>query len=47
MSCAKVIAFWILGSHGIAYTPITVPSSQNVRSILQKAIQDISYSWLW
>ncbi|MFG6095996.1 YdcF family protein [Leptothoe sp. ISB3NOV94-8A] len=46
MPRSKAIAFWVLGSRGIAYTPISVPS--NTPSEPQhKIVRDIARSWLW
>ncbi|EKV00174.1 hypothetical protein Lepto7375DRAFT_2273 [Leptolyngbya sp. PCC 7375] len=46
MPRSKAIAFWVLGSRGIAYTPIIVPS--NTPSEPQhKIVRDIARSWLW
>lgn len=46
MRRAKAIAFWVLGSHGIAYTSISVPSTQTQEPI-HKVARDVARSWLW
>ena len=46
MPRAKAIAFWVLGSRGIAYTSIVVPSQKQPEP-LHKTIRDIARSWLW
>ena len=46
MPRAKAIAFWILGSRGIAYTPVPVPSDHPPEPI-HKTLRDITRSWLW
>ncbi|MGJ3247541.1 MAG: YdcF family protein [Elainellaceae cyanobacterium] len=46
MPRARAIAFFVLGSHGIAYTSITVPSDQPNESWLKTA-RDIGRSLLW
>ncbi|HHP7245047.1 MAG TPA: YdcF family protein [Elainellaceae cyanobacterium] len=46
MPRARAIAFLVLGSYGIAYTPISVPSDQPNESWLKTA-RDIGRSLLW
>lgn len=46
MSRATAIAFWILGSRGIAYTPVTVPSNRPLEPH-HKILRDVARSWLW
>ena len=46
MPRSKAIAFWVLGSRGIAYTPISVPSNIPFESH-HKIVRDIARSWLW
>ncbi|MEO0434454.1 MAG: YdcF family protein [Cyanobacteria bacterium J06656_5] len=46
MPRSKAIAFWILGSRGIAYTPITVPSNQPPEPH-HKIWRDVGRSLLW
>ena len=46
MPRSKAIAFWVLGSRGIAYTPITVPSNTPPEPY-HKILRDIARSWLW
>lgn len=46
MPRAKAIAFWVLGSRGIAYTPINVPSDQPPEPYY-KIFRDVVRSWLW
>lgn len=46
MPRAKAIAFWVLGSRGIAFTPVTVPSNQPPEPF-HKTLRDITRSWLW
>ena len=46
MRRAKAIAFWVLGSHGIAYTSIVVPSKK-AKEPLYKVVRDVARSWLW
>lgn len=46
MGRANAIAFWVLGSHGIAYTPVSVPSKQTSEP-LYKLWRDVIRSWLW
>ena len=46
MQRSSAIAFWILGSHGIAYPPIIVPSNRPPEPY-HKTLRDITRSWLW
>ena len=46
MHRSKAIAFWILGSRGIAYTPVAVPSNQAPEPH-HKILRDVARSWLW
>lgn len=46
MSRAQAIAFFVLGSQGIAYTPVVVPSSRSKESVL-KVVRDVGRSLLW
>ncbi|NEQ99022.1 MAG: YdcF family protein [Cyanothece sp. SIO2G6] len=46
MSRAQAIAFLVLGSQGIAYTPVAVPSSRSGESGL-KVVRDVGRSLLW
>ena len=46
MPRAKAIAFWVLGSRGIAYTPVVVPSKQPPEPP-HKVVRDVARSWLW
>lgn len=46
MRRSKAIAFWILGSRGIAHTPVSVPSIKTVEPYY-KMWRDIARSWLW
>ncbi|WP_246559721.1 YdcF family protein [Leptothoe kymatousa] len=46
MRRSTAIAFWILGSHGIAYTPVPVKSNEQPEPI-HKTLRDITRSWLW
>ncbi|MEM6253262.1 MAG: YdcF family protein [Cyanobacteria bacterium P01_D01_bin.156] len=46
MPRASAIAFWVLGSNSIAYTPVPVPSQQPTEP-LHKTLRDITRSWLW
>ena len=46
MPRSKAIAFWVLGSRGIAYTPITVPSNTPPEPY-HKILRDVARSWLW
>lgn len=46
MRRATAIAFWVLGSRGIAYTPVLVSSSQPPEPH-HKIIRDVARSWLW
>jgi uncharacterized SAM-binding protein YcdF (DUF218 family) len=46
MARAKAIAIFVLGSHGIAFTPVTVPSNRPRESILH-ILRDSSRSLLW
>ena len=46
MPRAKAIAFFVLGSHGIAYTPIAVPSSKPSEPKL-KVVRDTARAVLW
>ncbi|MGJ5627872.1 YdcF family protein [Nostoc sp. CALU 1950] len=46
MPRAKAIATLVLGSQGIAFTPIAVPSNQNQESIFH-ILRDIARSLLW
>ncbi len=46
MRRSKAIAFWVLGSHGIAYTPVPVFSKQSSEP-LHKIWRDVVRSWLW
>ncbi len=44
---AKAIATVVLGSQGIAFTPISVPSKQTNSESLLRIIRDIVRSFLW
>ena len=46
MQRSKAIAFWVLGSRGIAYTPVTVPSNQAPEPH-HKIWRDTGRSLLW
>lgn len=46
MPRAKAIATIILGSQGIAFTPLAVPSSRPQESII-RIIRDIARALLW
>lgn len=46
MQRSKAIAFWVLGSRGIAYTPVTVPSNQAPEPH-HKIWRDVGRSLLW
>lgn len=46
MQRSKAIAFWILGIHGIAYTPVPVSSTQE-QEPYHKIFRDVARSWLW
>ena len=46
MPRATAIAFWVLGSRGIAYTPVVVPSNQPPEPH-HKILRDVARSWLW
>ena len=46
MPRSQAIAFWVLGSHGIAYTPVAVPSNQPLEP-RHKIFRDAARSWLW
>ena len=46
MQRSKAIAFWVLGSRGIAYTPVTVPSNQAPEPY-HKIWRDVGRSLLW
>ncbi|MEM9807675.1 MAG: YdcF family protein [Cyanobacteria bacterium P01_D01_bin.56] len=46
MPRAKSIAFWVLGSRGIAYTPVSVPSDEPFEPF-HKTLRDVTRSWLW
>lgn len=46
MSRAKAIATIVLGSQGIAFSPLSVPSQKNQESI-DRIIRDIARSLLW
>ncbi|MGK7891907.1 MAG: YdcF family protein [Leptolyngbyaceae cyanobacterium] len=46
MRRAQAIAFFVLGSRGIAYTPVVVPSSRSQESNL-KVVRDVGRSLLW
>ncbi len=46
MPRSKAIAFWVLGSRGITYTPITVPSNTPPEPY-HKTVRDVARSWLW
>ncbi|WP_228016095.1 YdcF family protein [Leptolyngbya ectocarpi] len=46
MPRAKAIAFWVLGSRGIAYTPVVVPSKEPSEPP-HKVVRDVARSWLW
>lgn len=46
MRRSQAIAFWVLGSHGIAYTPVVVPSNQAPEPY-HKVFRDVARSWLW
>ncbi|MEM7063167.1 MAG: YdcF family protein [Cyanobacteria bacterium P01_B01_bin.77] len=46
MPRATSIAFWVLGSRGIAYTPVAVPSHQSPEPY-HKIFRDVVRSWLW
>ncbi len=46
MRRAKAIAFWVLGSRGIAYTPVIVPSEKTPEPYY-KVLRDVVRSWLW
>lgn len=43
---AKAIAFIVLGSHGIAYTPIAIPTNQAAESKI-KVIRDTARAVVW
>ncbi|MEH2147706.1 MAG: YdcF family protein [Nostoc sp.] len=47
MPRAKAIATFVLGSQGIAFTPISVPSKQTDSESLLRIIRDIIRSLLW
>ena len=46
MQRSKAIAFWVLGSRGIAYTPVVVPSNQPPEPH-HKIWRDVGRSLLW
>lgn len=46
MPRAKAIAFFVLGSQGIAFTPLSVPSDQPQESVI-RILRDIARSLLW
>ena len=46
MPRSKVVAFWVLGSHGIAHTPVVVSSNQPPEPH-HKIVRDVARSWLW
>lgn len=46
MRRARAIAFLVLGTRGIAYTPVSVPSSQASEPLL-KVTRDVGRSLLW
>ncbi len=47
MPRAKAIAIMILGSQGIAFTPISVPSDQSKKETISPIIRDVGRSLLW
>ncbi|MFN6481883.1 MULTISPECIES: YdcF family protein [unclassified Nostoc] len=47
MPRAKAIATLILGSQGIAFTPISVPSDQSKKETISPIIRDLGRSLLW
>lgn len=47
MPRSEAIAFWVLGSHGIAYTPITVDDEYKISEPQHKIWRDVMRSWLW
>lgn len=46
MQRSKAIAFWVLGSRGIAYTPVIVPSNRAPEPF-HKTWRDVGRSLLW
>jgi uncharacterized SAM-binding protein YcdF (DUF218 family) len=46
MSRAKAIAFMVLGSQGIAFTPISIPTDQQPESKL-KILRDTGRAFIW
>lgn len=46
MRRAKAIATLVLGSHGIAFTPISIPTDKPVESLL-RCVRDIFRALLW
>ncbi|AKG23963.1 YdcF family protein [Calothrix sp. 336/3] len=47
MSRAKAIATLVLGSHGIAFTPLSVPSDRHTPESNLRIIRDMTRSVLW